>query len=203
MYWAFFLPSISIPSETASVISFVTLRELSRILLYDLPATALILFLLIKENREKIIERFAVSRNITLWAIINLTLIIASAFVISLLARFILPSWKPPIIQAPKLPSAWIVMTAGSFATAYLEESYFRLYLLYRFDEAGFTSRTGNLLSVLLFSLCHIYEGPLGFLNAAIAGLFFTLVYRKTGSIHSPAWAHGLYNTLVFSLAIL
>lgn len=113
-----------------------------------------------------------------------------------------MPDYKPPLIQAPKTFGAWVVMIIGSFATAYLEEIFFRLYLLYRFDRAGIPIMTGNLVSILLFSLCHLYEGPMGTLNAAIASLCFTTVYRKSNNIHSPAWAHGLYNVMAFAFGI-
>lgn len=129
-------------------------------------------------------------------------LILTSALGISLVAQYLLPAYRPPLIQAPQTLDAWLIMLTGSFATAYLEEVFFRLYLLHRFDTSGIPLITGNLLSILLFSLCHLYEGPLGALNAAIASIFFTVIYRKTSSVHSPAWAHGLYNVLAFSFGI-
>jgi hypothetical protein len=137
-----------------------------------------------------------------LWSLINFVLILTSALGISLVAQYFLPAYRPPLIQAPQTIDAWLIMLIGSFATAYLEEVYFRLYLLHRFDTAGIPRITGNLLSIVLFSLCHLYEGPLGTLNAAIASTCFTFIYRKTNSVHSPAWAHGFYNVLAFSLGI-
>uniref|UniRef100_A0A7C3IHC9 CPBP family intramembrane metalloprotease n=1 Tax=Gracilinema caldarium TaxID=215591 RepID=A0A7C3IHC9_9SPIR len=202
LYWAFFIPGISLPSPSATFIPFDTARELSRIFFYNIPVVALLIFILWRENKNLLSSKFVVNRHSIFWSFINFILILASALSIALFAQYILPAYKPPLIQAPQTTAAWFVMVIGSFATAYLEEIFFRLYLLHRFDTAGIPSMAGNLLSILLFSLCHLYEGPLGTLNAAIASLCFTLIYRRAKSIHSPAWAHGLYNVLAFAFGI-
>ncbi|MCX7656445.1 MAG: CPBP family glutamic-type intramembrane protease [Treponemataceae bacterium] len=53
-------------------------------------------------------------------------------------------------------------------------------------------------VSSLLFALTHLYQGPLGFFQALGAGLILALVYLKTGSIHPPSLAHGIFNLLVY-----
>jgi len=202
LYWAFFIPGISLPHTAVTYIPFVTVQELYRIVFYDVPVITLLLYILWREDKSLVRSKFTVNRQSIYWSFINFLLILGSALFISAIAQYVLPAYKPPLIQAPQTPPAWIVMIIGSFATAYLEEIFFRLYLLHRFDTAGIKSMAGNLLSILLFSLCHLYEGPLGTLNAALASLCFTLIYRKTNSIHSPAWAHGLYNLLAFACGI-
>lgn len=200
LYWAFFIPGISLPSGSATYIPFEATKEISRVFFYDLPVIFLILYLLWRDSDGAIKNRFRINRYTFLWSLFNLSVIVASAVLISLLSQFMLPAYRPPLIEAPHTMTAWLIMVIGSFATAYLEEFYFRLYLLYRFDSAGIRPLMANLLSVFLFTLCHSYEGPLGALNAAIAGLFFTLFYRKTKNIHCPAWSHGLYNILAFAV---
>ena len=202
LYWAFFIPGISLPSPSATFIPFDTARELSRILFYDTPVVALLIFILWRENKNLLASKFEINRHSIFWSFINFILILGCALSIALFAQYILPAYKPPLIQAPPTIGAWFVMIIGSFATAYLEEIFFRLYLLHRFDTAGIPLMAGNLLSILLFSLCHLYEGPLGTLNAALSSLCFTLIYRRSKSIHSPAWAHGLYNVLAFAFGI-
>jgi membrane protease YdiL (CAAX protease family) len=95
-------------------------------------------------------------------------------------------------------------MVPSVLSSGYLEESYFRLYLLTRLEEADLSPRKGVFFSTLLFSLCHIYEGFPGVLTAALAGAFLSLLFLKYRSVHGLAWAHGAYNAAVYlSLAIL
>jgi membrane protease YdiL (CAAX protease family) len=116
-------------------------------------------------------------------------------------------------LSAPAGLHSWIRVIAGSLSAGYLEETYFRVYLLRRLPGL-FQGKTAehvfsreNLgripFPVLLFAFCHIYEGPWGFVNALLAGVFLSLVYIKTSSLHGIALAHGLYNITVYLRAAL
>jgi membrane protease YdiL (CAAX protease family) len=52
--------------------------------------------------------------------------------------------------------------------------------------------------SVLLFSICHIYEGPWGFLNSVISAAILGFIFLRYQSLHGIAAAHGLYNITVY-----
>jgi membrane protease YdiL (CAAX protease family) len=52
-----------------------------------------------------------------------------------------------------------------------------------------------------LFSICHIYEGPWGFLNAALSGVVLAYAFLRFRSLHGVAIAHALYNILAYVLA--
>jgi membrane protease YdiL (CAAX protease family) len=56
------------------------------------------------------------------------------------------------------------------------------------------------LISSGLFTLCHLYQGPLGLCNALAAGIFLLLFYRKTRLPLGLALGHGLYNVLAYVL---
>jgi membrane protease YdiL (CAAX protease family) len=125
-------------------------------------------------------------------------------------------------VEAPGKPAAWILMIASCLSTGYLEETYFRRYLLDRLCRGGaraagaflpqkhglaaaaaaLYAKTGPLPGILasaaLFSLCHVYEGPWGVINAALAGVFLSLIYIHYGALHGLAWAHGLYNIFIY-----
>jgi membrane protease YdiL (CAAX protease family) len=58
------------------------------------------------------------------------------------------------------------------------------------------------LFSTVLFSLCHIYEGPWGILNAVLAGIFLSVLFNRYRSIHGIAWAHAAYNMFVYTIGI-
>jgi membrane protease YdiL (CAAX protease family) len=89
-------------------------------------------------------------------------------------------------------------MVIVCFATGYLEETYFRAYLFVRLSEAGLDEMKCIVVSVVLFSLCHIYEGFWGVFNAAVAALILSVAFLRRKSVHGPAWAHAAYNALVY-----
>jgi membrane protease YdiL (CAAX protease family) len=91
-------------------------------------------------------------------------------------------------------------LVISCISTAYLEESFFRFYLLSKREEMGIGPHRAVLLSTLLFSICHVYEGPWGFLNAALSGMVLAFVFLRFRSLHGIALAHALYNVLVYAL---
>jgi len=104
--------------------------------------------------------------------------------------------FPPPPVITPSGGPAWAGVILACLSVGYLEEAYFRVYL--PVQCAGFGRFTGFWFPVLLFSLCHVYEGPWGFANAFLAALFLSAVYRKTLSFHGIALAHGLYNVFAY-----
>jgi membrane protease YdiL (CAAX protease family) len=106
----------------------------------------------------------------------------------------------PPRAGVPRGFLQWLVLTVSCIGTGYLEEGYFRFYLFKTLEAAGISGGRILFLSIFLFTLCHGYEGPWGMANAAIAGWFLARVFKKRGSLHGIAWAHGAYNLLVYLL---
>jgi membrane protease YdiL (CAAX protease family) len=94
-------------------------------------------------------------------------------------------------------------MILSNLSAGYLEETYFRFYLFKRLGEAGAGPVKAALVSSLLFALCHLYEGPLGALNAFAAGLLLFYIFARSRSLHGIAWAHGGYNIFVYILAAI
>ncbi len=101
--------------------------------------------------------------------------------------------------SAAELPLALVFgLVAG-----YREELYFRAYLLGRFEQAGVPATIGVSASTALFALGHVYEGAFGVAFAAVLGLYFALVFRRTRSLHACAMAHGLLNAALLALGLL
>jgi membrane protease YdiL (CAAX protease family) len=100
-------------------------------------------------------------------------------------------------------PTVWAVLVFSCFSSAYLEESFFRFYLLSRKEDMGIGPHRAVLVSTLLFSLCHIYEGPWGFLNSALSGVVLAYVFLRFRSLHGVAIAHALYNVLAYALGAI
>jgi len=128
-------------------------------------------------------------------------LLIAAAL-LSLTAKTFTRNSVLPIPESPRGALQWLVMFGAALTTAYLEETYFRAYLLTRFSHAGISRLPRILVSVLLFSLCHLYEGSWGILNAVVAGFILAVLYERRPSVHGIAWAHAAYNALVYAAGI-
>jgi membrane protease YdiL (CAAX protease family) len=212
LYLVLFLPSV-VPGEVFSAfIIFSINRELTQIFAYNIPAIALIWYLLFKNpiqseasdklHRWKLLrpslkDLIAFLVSLPGLCILGIGISVLSSFLTDVFAVYdILPS--SPQIGAPHHLLEWPVMVISCLSTGYLEESYFRFYLLQRFEDAGISRGKSIFLSTVLFSLCHIYEGPWGTLNAALAGMLLCLVFIKDKSLHGIAFAHGGYNIFVY-----
>jgi membrane protease YdiL (CAAX protease family) len=64
-------------------------------------------------------------------------------------------------------------------------------------------TKSAVVISVALFSICHLYEGPWGFLNAVLSGTFLCLIFFKFRAFHGNAIAHGMYNIAVYVINAL
>jgi membrane protease YdiL (CAAX protease family) len=120
---------------------------------------------------------------------------------ISLVSRFLSEIPSGPHYLPPQGVFPWIILAITCISTAYLEESFFRFYLLSKREEMGIGPHRAVLISTLLFSVCHIYEGPWGFLNAALSGVVLAFVFLRFRSLHGIALAHALYNVLVYAIS--
>lgn len=187
-------------------------REIIRLFAYTLPALGLIWYLI---QRQPSIPRRSwaqgifkprtrdlLALGIALLGLGSIGFCIAQVgpWLNTLLAPAIRLS-PSPRLEAPQGLRAWLVILGSCLGTGYLEESYFRLYLLLRLEKAGIGLRKGVFLSSILFSLCHTYEGPWGILQAALAGMLLSRVCIRYHSFHGIAWAHGAYNGLVYLIA--
>ena len=132
--------------------------------------------------------------------------LIGISFFVSFLA-FLLSGFlgisSPPKVEGPSNAAGFIILGISCLFTGYLEESYFRYYLLTRLEMAVPKIPLRIAASTVLFSLCHIYEGPWGILNAVLAGVFLSVLFVKYRSIHGLAWAHGAYNLFVYSMSLV
>jgi membrane protease YdiL (CAAX protease family) len=200
LYWVLFLPSWGFPAPEVSVFPFSINRELGRIFSYDLPSLALIWYLFLRsESPVSPSTGIRPGRRDPLTVLFALPGLIALGALVSLAGSFFPSPVSAPDIEAPRGLAAVLVMILSCLSTGYLEESYFRLYLFTRFRESGVGSAKGAaVFSSLLFALCHIYEGPLGVLNAFLAGLLLFFIFTRRQTIHGLAWAHGGYNIFVY-----
>jgi membrane protease YdiL (CAAX protease family) len=188
------------PAENAA---FSVSRELVRILVYNIPSLALIWYLLLKERSLKGWEVSPPRRKDLLPGLLALSALILTGFIIAGIAPFFSDIPRPPVIIPPSGVPAWIILGCSCVSTGYLEESFFRFYILSKRRELRLNNAQAALVSALSFSLCHLYEGPWGFLNATLSGIMLSFVFIRYRSLHGVALAHGLYNIFAYILGAL
>jgi membrane protease YdiL (CAAX protease family) len=193
LFGVLFLPGIGFVSPDPLV--FSVNRELSRIVVYNIPSFALIWYVLGLTGGTRLSKPG--SRDLKT-ALVAFPGLLAVGFCASLAALPVTDLFSPVSIEPPRTFPQWAVMVPSVLTTGYVEESYFRFYLLTRLEESGLSPLRGVLFSVLLFSLCHAYEGLPGVVNAALAGTFLSVVFLQYRSLHGLAWAHGAYNAAVY-----
>jgi uncharacterized protein len=199
IYWVlFFRIPVGITPEEAMEFSWAA--ETERIFMYTLPSLALVWYLLLKTKslREMGImlpqKKDFVTASLAFFALtligVTISLVSAQFGEADALRQFF----------RPQALTAWAVLAVSCVSSAYLEESFFRFYLLSRKEEMGLGPHRAVLVSTLLFSICHIYEGPWGFLNAALSGVVLAYIFLRFRSLHGIAIAHALYNILAYIL---
>ena len=188
------------PSPSNEAVEFSVTVELARIFLYNIPSLALVWYLLLK---EKSLQQWGVTlpgRKDLVPAAWALPALILIGLTISFISRFFTEIPFGSQVLPPYNVISWGILILSCVSTAYLEESFFRFYLLSKRKELGLGPHRAVLVSALLFSVCHIYEGPLGFLNAALSGVLLAFIFLRFRSLHGIAFAHALYNVLVYAL---
>lgn len=196
LFWLLFLPGISLPEAAYGAFPFDSAEELSRVLLHDLPALALVLFV----SRGSLPEDpFAQpKRSDALYAAGGFVALVLISSTAGYASSFFPGEAAGGYLEAPTDFAGWAAALASCAVTGYLEESYFRAYLLRKLESFGVARFRAIFISVALFSLCHLYEGAWGILNATLAGAALSFLFLRSGTVHAAAWAHAAYNMFVY-----
>lgn len=229
LYFVLFFPGIyNAPFYTEGItpgtIPFSTLRELARTLTYSVPSLALLWYLILdKKGFSTLRETFSsesglsqligreppsikpLKKDFICLGACFPGLVIIGLFISLLISLFSQQTalTAPPIVEGPENVIGWIVIIFSSIATGYLEETYFRYYLLTKLESQLPQAIVRIIISTVLFSLCHFYEGPWGVLNAVLAGVFLSMLFIRFRSLHGIAWAHAAYNIFVYAMGSL
>jgi membrane protease YdiL (CAAX protease family) len=191
---------ISSGSPLPEEIEFSLAAEISRIVLYNIPSLALVWYLLLK---VKSLKEWGVSlpgKKDLIPAILALLALFVIGLTVSTVSQLFTEILSGPRFLPPHNITSWVILILSCFSTAYLEESYFRFYLLSKREEMGLGFHRAILVSTLLFSFCHIYEGPWGFMNAELSGILLAFIFIRFHSLHGIAFAHALYNVVVYAI---
>ncbi|MCL2139707.1 MAG: CPBP family intramembrane metalloprotease [Treponema sp.] len=196
-------PSAAMPDGTAAVIpvEFSVFSETTKIFSYTIPAIALIWYLLLKVKNFKDWGIGMPQKKDIFALLISLPALVLISITIYFVSSFIDPNTMPVNRQLPpQTVFSWSILVFSCICSAFLEESYFRFYLLSKREDMKLNTNTAVILSALLFSYCHFYEGPWGFLNAALSGVVLSFTFLRFRSLYGITAAHALYNILAFSL---
>jgi membrane protease YdiL (CAAX protease family) len=103
------------------------------------------------------------------------------------------------------LPALLVFVAISWTEAAFIEELFFRGYLLNRLMDVAGRERLGITFSLLanaiIFGIAHAYQGPTGVLDTALAGLILGLLYLLARrNLWLPILAHGLIDTVGFLL---
>jgi membrane protease YdiL (CAAX protease family) len=176
---------------------------LSRFFVYSVPALALIWYLILgKKSLNLDPGNLKPGKNdffSFLWGFPGLIILGAAA---SFMAIRFSPS-PVPVVEAPMDIPGWLAVGLSCAGTGYLEESFFRFYLLQKLESVIPNKIYRMVFSTLLFALCHTYEGIWGVINAVLAGFLLSILFEKYRSLHGIAWAHALYNSHVYIFTLL
>jgi membrane protease YdiL (CAAX protease family) len=230
VYAVLFFPSLSAGYFSVQsfagepfTLEFSAVEELLRVVTFDLPGFALIWYLLAGRARLEAgavapaaaapVPNFRATARY-LWqrrprksdfrAAFGILLQICLCGLLVAIAAMILYKESQP--EMPPLAFSALTLflvILSSLSTGYMEEAFFRVYLFKRLTQAGITMRSIIVVSVALFAVCHFYEGALGLLHAALAGLVLSHAAYRGKTLHSLALAHASWNTIVWLTAML
>ena len=197
----FFSGSAAVFTGTSSETN--ELGNLAKIILYIIPSLALIWYLIYKAVKGGtfntwVISTFKFSGKDLKVIFITLPFLLLIGSLITLAASHINETQMQMTYHLPSTITGWIILCIISILSAYLEESYFRFYLLSKRHEMNLGTLPALFLSVALFSICHIYGGFWFFLNSVIGGTFLGFMFLQFNSLHGIAIAHALYNIFAF-----
>lgn len=139
-------------------------------------------------------------------AVLGLGLFVPFFFMVSVLqavlrgAGFSAPE-APPSYLMPSGTAQILLALVFLMVVAVAEETIFRGYLLLRFQALMGNPTGAVLLSALIFSIGHGYQGSVGVITVAAIGLFLAVVYLWRGSLIAPIVMHFLQNFIGIFLA--
>jgi membrane protease YdiL (CAAX protease family) len=168
------------------------------ILIQNVPRILLLLYLM-EIDGGRWARRFGLewqARRFPLEAVGIALLLLAISVLTSLLSRAAgLPGEAPFDFSSPGA-LAYLLSAISLLSVGYMEELFFRSYAITRLEQFGLSRTAAVLLSALLFSLGHLYQGGRGVAFALLAGIALGYLFGRMRRLHPLAVGHGIYNYL-------
>lgn len=178
------------------------------IILRDLSLVALIVFFLWRNGEPASALGWNLhghGQDVVLGIVLFVPMTLCAAFLEGILRRF---GFSIPATRLPKFLTAsghgqLLLALLLVVVVAICEEVIFRGYLILRLENVTGSMRAAILLSAILFSLGHGYEGSAGVVTVGALGLVFALVYLWRGSLVAPMVMHFLQDFIGIVIAPL
>jgi len=177
-------------------------------ILRDLALVSLILFFMWR-NKENLGQLGWKFKNSWREVLLGMVLFVPVFFGASLLDGFL----NSIGFSSPKAPLPSFLQSSGVAQTilaiilvivvAIAEETIFRGYLILRFKSLTHSAALAAILSAVVFSIGHGYEGSAGVITVGALGLVFALVYLWRGSLVAPMVMHFLQDFISIVLISL
>ncbi len=171
----------------------------------DLGLVALILFFLWR-NREPLTNIGWTLRNVWTDVSLGVGLFISTFFALGWLESVLraiglsAPAAPLPSFLSPAGPIQALLAFVLVVVVATAEETIFRGYLLLRLEAVSQSTTVAVILSAVIFSLGHGYEGGAGVVTVGVMGVIFALVYIWRRSLVAPITMHFLQDFLAIVL---
>ncbi len=101
----------------------------------------------------------------------------------------------------PGEPFSLVLLGFAVVVAAYVEELFFRAYLLTRLRRAGLSSFLVITAGALAFALGHSWQGVEAILFSGFAGIALGILWTRTMNYQGLALGHALYNITVLLIA--
>lgn len=173
--------------------------------LRDLALVSLIFFFLWRNGEPLVRIGWAFAkgwRDIGLGIVLFIPLTFATVWLDNALraAGFSAPSSPQPSLLNANDPGQFLLAFVLVLVVAVAEETIFRGYLILRLRSVTASLAVAVLLSAVIFSLGHGYEGTVGVVTVGVMGFIFALVYEWRDSLVAPIVMHFLQDFVAIIL---
>jgi len=180
--------------------SFSIISEITKILIFLIPSIILIWYFKHKHwNIKKWIRK--PDKNDLFSGLIAYPCLLITGISMGIIAAITGNTQVP--LQTPDSLQGWLILSLFCLFSAWFEEGFFRFYILSKKEELNLNNPAVLLLSTALFSFCHLYNYPFGFINAVISGFVLGILFLRFKTIYGITIAHGLYNLTAYILIAL
>jgi membrane protease YdiL (CAAX protease family) len=166
-------------------------------MLRDFALVSLILFFLWR-NRERIAAigwiKKDVFKEISLGIVLFIPFTVGASVLENILrsAGLSAPSAPLPALTSEKGITEYLLAFLMVIVVAVTEETIFRGYLMLRFRAITSSPAAAVLLSAVVFSIGHGYEGAAGVITVGVIGAVFAVIYLWRNSLAAPVTMHFL-----------
>jgi len=170
---------------------YIDYEEAFMRVLMQLPFLAALIVIAIKAQREERYKRGWVRPR---WKDIPLTL---TLFATTVMVGVLVPPTISPHLVRLSVGRDLMPFLLMAIVTAATEELFFRSWLIYNLEKLGGVGIPALLISAIIFSIVHFWQGISAMVLALTAGVIYAFVFQYYRSIVPLIAAHAAHNIFV------